>query len=57
MEKAAGFGVENHADGGSVFDAATGVEEFQLGEDGCGWCGGEASELQHGGVPHQLGYV
>ena len=50
-EQAAGFGVEDHAQGGAVFDGAAGVEEFKLGEDGGGAGGDEAAELEHGVLP------
>ena len=50
MEEAAAFGVEDHAEGGAVFDGAAGVEEFKLGEERGGVGGREAAELKEGRV-------
>jgi len=51
------FGVEDHAEGGAVFDGAARVEEFKLGEEVGGVGRREAAELEDGRVADEGGDV
>ncbi len=57
VEQAAAFGVEDHAQGGAVFDGAAGVEELELGVDFSSGVGSEAAEAQDRRVANELGDV
>jgi len=57
VKEAAAFGVEDHAEGGAIFDGSAGVEEFELGEDMGGAGGDDAMELEDRGVADEGGDV
>ena len=56
-KQAACLGVEDDAEGGAVFDAAAGVEELELGEEGGGGRWGDAAEAEHGRGADEFGDV
>ena len=51
------LGVEDHSQGGAVFDAASGIQELKLGVDGGPAWPGDSAEPQHGGLADQFGNV
>ena len=51
------FGPPNHAAGGAIFYAASGIQVFQFGVDTCGIFRNQSFQLQDGSIADELGNV